>query len=179
MFYMGYRTVNINLPVNSVIQGDDVGCAVASSAMVVNYLTGANLTYEQAETANGGTSMNWSGFASNYGLSYQRVPTSGDSSFASLKVQLFRLLYDENIPVVVRVYGTKGQHYVVVKGIYGTFPEIIDDNGNVSVNVSSATASMFKVVDPWPSWNATNLTLQDVMDDKGTGDLKALYVYRG
>lgn len=175
---MGYRTININLPVNTVIQGDDNGCAVASSAMVVNYLTGDNMKYVDAKSDNNGTSMSWDAFAKMHGLNFQRIPSSGDSSFQSLKSQLFRLLNDESIPVVVRVSGTNGDHYVVVKGVFGTFPVIIDDYGTEFIDVGSVTASMFRVVDPWSSWNATNLTLQDVMDDKGTGNLAALYVYR-
>ena len=53
----------------------------------------------------------------------------------------------------------------------------IDENGNEHANVSSSIPRMFKIEDPYPGWNSTNTTLADVMADKGTGDLKALYVY--
>lgn len=177
---MGYRTFNKNLNVIRVVQNPGE-CSIASSAMVANYLTGSNLDASTAKTKNGGSSsMQWSVFASNCGLSYQRVPNTGDLSFSALKTDLFNLLINENIPVVVRITNpntSPADHYVTVKGFYGTLPTLPNDDGTEVINTGSITPSMFKVVDPEPAW-ANNQTLQDVMDVKKGGDLKALYVYR-
>lgn len=173
---MAYRAVNIDLPVGKIQQeAGSSGCAVASSAMVVNYLKGTNMTYNDALARNGDVEMYWSRFADKSGVSFEKI---GDSSFEGLKHELFSLLYNERIPVVVRVTGTTKNptNYVVVNGFDGNLPFIEDSNGNEYPRLVSVTPSMFKIVDPEPAYQ-NNITLQDVMNVK-KGDLKALYVYR-
>lgn len=178
---MSYKNFYVNLDVSRVDQNPGE-CPIASSAMVANYLTGSNLDADTAKNdKNGGySSMQWGLFAGNCGLSYQRILQSGESNFSTLKNDLFMLLYNERIPVVVRVTNpntSPADHYVVVKGFNGVLPLILDEYGNEVINTSSITASMFQVVDPEPAW-ADNQTLQQVMNVKNGGDLKALYVYR-
>jgi hypothetical protein len=171
---MGYKTVNLDFPVKRIIQKDNDGCAVASTAMEVNYLNGTSYSYEAMKNLNrNSTTMDWAYIASKCNLNYNRDPLSGDSNFDTLKINLFSKLYYSRIPVIVRVQGSSGQHYVVVNGFQGTLPFYLNDDGTELPSVLGATTNMFKIVDPGFS---DHYTLADVIAHYN-GDLKALYVY--
>lgn len=180
---MSYKTIYFYInPVKQQYRNGvtaEVGCGVSSSAMVANFFNGTNLDYEAAKALNDYQDpMQWTTFGRRVNLSSFEKKYE-DYTFESLKKILFNILFNEHIPVVVRVAKGENGHYVVVNGFEGDLPVMYDEYGNPQVNLNAITPSMFKVVDPWPTWTDQNKNLQKVLDAKGSGfDLYGLYIYR-
>lgn len=141
------------------------GCAYTAAAMLISYLRNdSSITPSSTYSAGGGQcDMPWSTVTSNWGLSCQRDPSSGSSSFDILKHGMLSLLNSSLLPFIVYIASDAGSnpahsHYVVVKGFYGELPLIQDSSAGWQPDTNQITASMFLVNDPGSS---NYVTLQD------------------
>ena len=165
------RTFSANFDVERIVQEDSDGCAIASVAMIVNYLKGTDLTYDRVKKDNGGSvTVNFEDLLEKtYKLNYTRY----NGSFSSLRRTLFEILVDEEIPTIVQVTNQSGgSHFVVVNHLDTvTLPVYVDDDGNEVPDVGSITSSNFGIVDPGRSGGP--YTLADVIS-RYDGDLTSI-----
>jgi hypothetical protein len=131
------------------------GCFITSVAMIFHSFGDTNVDPSTLQIALEpyDCPFYWTVAADKYGHTYHGK-TYG--AIEELKYDMFDLIYNQGIPVMVHVPG----HLVVVKEFYGTLT--VDDQGNPFLN--EITPDMFKVNDPGSSYNDD---LQDVIDQRG------------
>ena len=165
------RTFSANFHVKRIVQEEEEGCAIASVAMIVNYLKGTDLGYYDVKKDNGNEiSVKFEKLLEDkYKLNYTRY----DGSFSSLRRTLFEILVDKEIPTIVHVTNQSGgSHFVVVNHLDTvTLPVYVDDDGNEVPDVGSITSSNFGIVDPGRSGGP--YTLADVIS-RYDGDLTSI-----
>lgn len=79
-----------------------------------------------------------------YGKKYENEgKRDGENRFDFLKSSIFYYIYVRNIPVIVRLHGSRGTHFVVVTGFDGNM-----SSNKKGLNLEDIKAHMFKVNDP-------------------------------
>ena len=91
----------------------------------------------------------------------------GKNKFDFLKSRIFYYVYVRDIPVIARLHGSRGTHFVVVTGFDGNI-----SSNKKGLNLENIKAHMFKVNDPGYT---DNKTLADSLD-KGYGNLTHIEV---
>ncbi len=82
--------------------------------------------------------------ADSYGIKYEsQGKRDGKNRFDFLKPRIFYYIYVRNIPVIVRLHGSRGTHFVVATGFDGNI-----SSNKKGLNLEDIKAHMFKVNDP-------------------------------
>lgn len=133
----------------------EVGCYLTSGAMVLGETP---LTHYNRLDSLGVTNCDYpcETVAGKYNKTYENKGSRDNTDrFNSLKDDIFKYIYNKKVPVIARLKGTSGTHFIVIKGFTGEVES--DKNGLIFDNI---TKSMFKVNDPGYT---NNKTLEDAL----------------
>lgn len=132
------------------------GCVITSVAMIFDHFGDSIdplILLNKLKPTGDDCAFDWWVAESKYGHNYEGK-TSG--SFNNLKADIFDLVYNQRIPIMIRV----PNHTVVAVGFQGTLTVDVDGEPYVS----EITPEMILVNDPG---NSGNTTLQDTINQRG------------
>lgn len=142
------------------------GCFLTSAAMIFkgfgDSVDPGTITKKLKDDYNGADCLfAWSTAASAYSHTWHN---KANGTFDTLRDDIFELIVDQGLPVMVHVPG----HLVVAKGFVGTLTQDLDGYPYYT----EITPSMFRVNDPGSSYNTS---LQDVINQRGPVDYISYY----